>query len=458
MPAAAPAADRAERGGGLAPSAADPLSAEEFAGLMAPLGPFGQAPRLAAGVSGGPDSLALALLADIWARARGGSLLALVADHGLRPDSAAEAKATLRQLARLGIPARLLPLRLAPGPALQERARDARLAALLAACAEAGAPWLLLGHHLADQAETLLFRVLRGSGASGLAAIPPVRATAEALILRPLLPIPPARLASTAAGLAPIRDPSNTDPRFARARLRALLDPASAEALAEAAAAFARRRMRREAALAIRLAACATIRPAGFAEIDPAALGTDALADALLARLVQAIAGARHAPPAAAVAALRGRGEGTLAGTWLRPRRGAWLLIREPAGLAPPVEALHGALWDRRFRLAGPGAPGHSLGALGPAEAARLRRACSPGVPAWPAALLAGLPAIRGNGMLVAVPALDYPDPDRCKPFRAVFASVGSLPAGEAVAGVTSAGGTVLSHRGHSRPGSASLS
>ncbi len=443
-----------------APAAADPLSAEEFAGLMAPLGPFGRTPRLAAGVSGGPDSLALALLATDWARTRGGSLLALVADHGLRPDSAAEAEGTLRQLAALGIPARLLPLRLAPGPALQERAREARLAALLAACAEAGTPWLLLAHHRADQAETLLFRALRGSGPMGLAAIPPIRAAAEALILRPLLPIAPARLAATAAaaGLTPVQDPSNADPRFARARLRALLDPAATEALAEAAAAFALRRRRLEAALATRLAACATLRPAGFAEIDPAALGTDALADALLARLVQATAGARHAPPAAAIAALRRRGEGTLAGAWLHPRRDLWLLFREPAGLASPVEALHGARWDNRFRLTGPGAPGHQLGALGPAEAARLRHASSLWAPTWPAALLAGLPAIRRNGMLVAVPALDYPDPVRCMAFRAVFATVGSLPAGEAAAGLNSAGGTVLSHRGHSRPGSASLS
>ncbi|WP_052389309.1 tRNA lysidine(34) synthetase TilS [Belnapia moabensis] len=434
-----------------APAAAEPLSAEEFAALMAPLGPFGRAPRLAAGVSGGPDSLALALLAADWARARGGSLLALVADHGLRTGSAQEAEATLRQLATRSIPTRLLRLGLAPGPGLQERARDARLAALLAACAEAGTPWLLLGHHQADQAETLLFRALRGSGPSGLAAIPAIRMTDTALILRPLLPIPPARLAATvAADLTPIQDPSNADPRFARARLRALLDPAATEALAEAAHAFALRRARQEAALAARLAASTTLRPAGFAEIDPTALGTDALADALLARLVQAIGGARHAPPAAAIAALRRRGEGTLAGAWLRLRRGGWLLFREPAALAAPVEARPGAIWDGRFRLAAPGAPGHMLGALGPVEAARLRRLA----PAWPAALLAGLPAIRHNGMLVAVPALDYPDPDRCMSVGVVFAPVGSL----AVGMVNSAGGTVLSHRGHSRPGFASLS
>ncbi|WP_043364795.1 tRNA lysidine(34) synthetase TilS [Belnapia sp. F-4-1] len=420
---------------------AERLSAAEFAALMAPLGPFGRAPRLAAGVSGGPDSLALALLASDWARARGGSLLALVADHGLRPESAAEADFTLRQLAARNIPARLLRLGLPPGAGLQERAREARLAAMLAACAEAGSPWLLLAHHRGDQAETLLFRALRGSGPRGLAAIPPLRVMAEALILRPLLSVPPDRLAATvaAAGLTPIRDPSNADPRFARVRLRTLLDPAANEALAEAATAFARRRARLDTILAARLAASTTLRPAGFAEIDPSALGTDALADALLARLVQLVGGARHAPPAAAIATLRGRGEGTLAGTWLRPRRGTWLLFREPAGLAPPVEAMRGARWDGRFRLAGPGAPGHALGALGSVEAAGLRRLA----PTWPAALLAGLPAIRHHGMLVAVPALDYPDPDRCMAFRAVFAPVGSLTAGEAAAAVNSAGGTV---------------
>ena len=440
-----------------APAAAEPaVAAAEFAALMAPLGPFGRAPRLAAGVSGGADSLALALLADRWARSRGGSLLALVADHGLRPEGAAEAEGTLRQLARLGIPGRLLRLRLAPGPALQERAREARLAALLAACAEAGTPWLLLGHHRADQAETLLFRALRGSGPAGLAAIPALRAAAEALILRPLLSLPPGRLRVTAAaaGLVPVEDPSNADPRFARARLRALLDPAGGEALAGAAAAFARRRDRLETALAARLAACATLRPTGHAEIDPAALGGDALADALLARLLRAVAGARHLPPAAAVAALRGRGEGTLAGAWLRPRRGGWLLLREPSACAGPVEARQGARWDGRFRLLGPGAPGHALGALGAGDAARLRRLA----PAWPAALLAGLPAVRYKGMLVAVPALDYPDPECCMAFRAVFAPVGSPLVGGRVGLVNSASDTVLSPRGHSRPGFGSLS
>ena len=137
---------------------------------MAPLGPFGPRPRVAAGVSGGPHSLALALLAADWARARSGTFLALIAEHGLRPESQGEAEGVAAMLAGRGIAAEVRPLGLSPGPGMQERARAARLAMLLEGCRKAGAPWLLLGHHRADQAETLLFRALRGSGPAGLAS------------------------------------------------------------------------------------------------------------------------------------------------------------------------------------------------------------------------------------------------------------------------------------------------
>jgi tRNA(Ile)-lysidine synthase len=353
MPAAAPAAD--------------PVGDHEFAALMAPLGPFGHAPVLAAGVSGGPHSLALALLADSWARGRGGALLAIICDHGLRPDSAAEAAAAAAMLAGRGIAARVVPLGLAPGPALQQRARRARHAALLGACAAAGAPWLLLGHHRGDQAETVLGRALAGSGPDGLAGMAPARPIAEALVLRPLLDVPPARLeaVAAAAGLAPLRDPSNDDPRFERVRLRALLadpggeGPATAT-LAAAAARQGQARAARRAAIAARLAEAAELHEDGSARIDLAALGRDAVALAALAALVRVVGGGDHAPPATAAAALLARGEGTLGGAVLR-RDG--LLRREAARLPPPVPARPGATWDGRFRLAGPVPEGAWLGA-----------------------------------------------------------------------------------------------
>lgn len=435
------------------PDPAEALDEAAFAALMAPLGPFGPAPRLAAGVSGGPHSLALALLAADWAQRRGGSLLALVVDHGLRPESGAEAAWVARLLAGRGIAARVLRLGLAPGgTGLQARARAARLAALLGTCAAEGRPWLLLGHHRADQAETLLQRAAAGSGEAGLAAMAPVRATPEALVLRPLLGVAPGRLEAVlaAAGVTPVRDPSNADPRFARIRLRQALDDEAGEgpgiaALAAAAAAFGRRRARLEAAIAERLAAgAAVLWPEGWAVVDLARLGDDAVADAALGALLRAIGAGAYAPAAAAVAALRAAGEGTLAGAWLRRRGGGSLrlLLREPAGAlaAPPVPARPGGVWDGRFRLTGPDAgsdPGLEVAALGMAGAAALRRlpATRRAAAGLPAAVLAGLPAIRpvmparrgkagDDWTLAVVPALVYPDMSSAARFGLSFSPV----------------------------------
>lgn len=365
----------------------------------------------------------MAWLADHWARARGGRLLALVVDHGLRPESAPEAAATVAQLRARGVAARLLPLQLAGGPAVQARARAARLRALLAACAAAGTPWLLLGQHRGDQAETLLHRALRGSGSVGLAGMAAARPAAEALILRPLLTVPAARLEATVAlaGLRPVRDPGNADPRQTRARLRSALGdaPGSAAAIAAlnaGADALACRRDTATAAIATRLAAAARLHAAGWCELDLRAFGQDAVAAAALGALLRAIGGGAFAPGQAAVAALLARGEGTLGGAWLRPGpRGRHRLLREPGAVAGPVPALAGACWDGRFRLTGPGDAGCTLGALGPAPAiARAHR--------LPAAVVATMPAIRRGELLLAVPPLAHPDPVACAPFELVFA------------------------------------
>ncbi|MFL1462353.1 tRNA lysidine(34) synthetase TilS [Roseococcus sp. DSY-14] len=294
---------------------------------MAPLGPFG--PALMVGCSGGPDSLALMWLAHGWAPGR---VTALVCDHGLRAESAAEAAATVAQLAARGIPARLLPLGLAPGPRTQERARAARRAALLGACAAAGALHLLLAHHAEDQAETILMRALAGSGAIGLGGMSALIPAAEALVLRPLLGVPRARLRATcaAAGLRWLDDPANADRRFLRARLRQA--PPRLDA-----APFARRRQRLEAALAERLAAAAALEADGTAWLDLAALGADALARLALGRLVRAVGGGRHPPAPAAVAALLARGHGSLGGAVLR-RDGR---LRPEARIAPGARASH---------------------------------------------------------------------------------------------------------------------
>lgn len=374
------------------------MNPDTFAAAMAGFGP---APaRVAVAVSGGPHSLALALLAQAWAAPRGVALRALVAEHGLRAESAAEAAAVAAMLTSQGIACEVIPLGLAGGGAMQARAREARLAALLAACREWRAPWLLLGHHRLDQAETLLLRAGRGEGQAGLAGMPALRPLAEALLLRPLLGTPPAALEAVcaAAGLTPVRDPSNDNPAFARIRARRrLADPGgagpAAGALADAAAAFAARRARLEEALLDRMAAAVALLPCGAARIDRARLGRDGVALELLARLLRAVGGAAHAPSHPNVNRLLAAGAGTLGGAWWR--RDGWLL-REPALVAPPVEARAGALWDGRFHLA-EAMPGCLLGALGGGVRAHS---------SLPAALRSGLPALWRDGEIIAAPHL----------------------------------------------------
>lgn len=205
-------------------------------------------------VSGGPDSTALLWLAARWraARAGGPRLSAATVDHGLRPEAAAEAEAVARLCAGLGLPHRTLAWE-GPKPAhgIQAAAREARYGLLLAAAREAGAGALALAHTADDQAETVLFRLARGSGLSGLAAMREVSERGGVALLRPLLEVPKARLVATleAAGVPFVRDPANSDPRYARARLRRLAPALAEEGLdARRLGTFARRVARLDAA------------------------------------------------------------------------------------------------------------------------------------------------------------------------------------------------------------------
>jgi tRNA(Ile)-lysidine synthase len=391
---------------------------------MAALGPFEPAPRIAAGVSGGADSMALALLASAWVAERGGSLLALVVDHGLRPGSGQEAAATVARLRAQGIAARLLVIDgLARGPALAERARAARYAVLERACAEAGILHLLLGHHAGDQAETLLIRALGASSPAGMAGMAAVVETLRIRLLRPLLAMTPARLRAivTSVGVDWVEDPSNEDVSALRPRLRLLRRDRAGEgsataALVDAAAASGRNRSERECSIAAALAERAVLRPEGFA-----ILSGNPLDPGSLAALLQTLSGARFPAATRSLAALAATPRpATLAGVRLLSagRLGPGLLaVREAAAMAPAVPAKPGAVWDGRFRLrqAARVPSGATLGPLG-ADAARLRK-LSP----LPAVVLQTFPAIRCNATLLAVPHLHYPDPEGCAGLPVLF-------------------------------------
>src|SRR6266513_193352 len=202
---------------------AAPLTLGELSAALAAIGGFEARPFITVAVSGGPDSLALAILADRWARRHGGRLVALTVDHRLRPESAEEARTVGGWLAARGIAHHIL-VWADPKPAtgIQEAARAARYRLLAGWCREQGCLHLLTAHHREDQAETHLIRRRAGSGVDGLAGMATVREMAGLRLVRPLLQVPKARLvALVAAEHQPfLSDPSNQDPAFERSRLR----------------------------------------------------------------------------------------------------------------------------------------------------------------------------------------------------------------------------------------------
>lgn len=182
--------------------------------------------RLGIAVSGGGDSVALMHLVHHLVDPGTVTLAAATVDHGLRPDSAAEAEGVAAQAAALNIPHKMLRWEGWDGSGnLQARARNARYALLAEWARSEGLGAVVLGHTADDQAETLLMRLGRASGVDGLAGMQPRRVVDGVSFLRPLLGLTRAQLRAylDRHDLGWIEDPSNEDPRFARVRARKAL-------------------------------------------------------------------------------------------------------------------------------------------------------------------------------------------------------------------------------------------
>jgi tRNA(Ile)-lysidine synthase len=177
-------------------------------------------------VSGGPDSLALLVLA---AAARPGKVEAATVDHDLREGSRAEAEMVASVCEKLGIPHEILTVEWdkKPETAIQERSRAKRYGALTGWAKRKSLAVLATAHHAEDQAETLLMRLARGSGLRGLAGIRPIRRVprTDRSLARPLLRWTRKELGELleAVGIEPAHDPSNEDPKFERVRVRETL-------------------------------------------------------------------------------------------------------------------------------------------------------------------------------------------------------------------------------------------
>ncbi len=185
-----------------------------------PLVPRGSS--VLAAVSGGPDSIALLHVLAVLRRRLGFGLFAHGVDHGLRPEAAAELDLAEGLARSLDVPFSRTRVAVPAGGNLQARARAARWEALRAAASRAGADRDATGHHAGDRAETLLMRLLRGTGVNGLGVLPPADVVDGVTRIRPFYRALRADVSAHVArhGLPFATDPSNRDPRFLRVRVR----------------------------------------------------------------------------------------------------------------------------------------------------------------------------------------------------------------------------------------------
>lgn len=303
------------------PSASDPVVAALLARCSFPAADGPDGASLTVAVSGGADSLALLALAV----ATGRPTTAVHVDHGLRAGSAAEAELVARVCAAWGAAFEPRSVQVVDGPDLEARARAARHAAL--------PDRTLFGHTADDQAETVLLRLLRGTGPAGLAAMRPDR--------HPVLRLRRAETESLCdhLGLTPFEDPSNRDPRFTRNRVRHEVLPLLADVAGRDTVPLLARLAELAGAQADVVDALALLvdptDAAALAELPPA------LAAAAVRSWWRSTTGLAHPPDAAAVARVVAVASGTAKGCdvvagWSVRRTAGRLRLVGPDGTVVP--------------------------------------------------------------------------------------------------------------------------
>lgn len=322
--------------------------------------------RLGVAVSGGGDSMALLHLLRRWSAARGVALFAVTVDHGLRPASAAEAAMVAEVCEADGLPHETLKWGGWDGTGnLQDRARRARYALMADWALARGLDGVALAHTADDQAETFLMRLARGAGIDGLSGMAPRRRAHGVDWLRPLLNAGRADLRSflTQHHFGWVDDPSNTDSRFERVRVRQVLSALQPLGIdADALGATTQRLASARAALdAATLAVARRIArvEAGEVVLDPAALMAEPLEirRRLLSHALSWVASAEYRPRQDTLAeGLRAMADGrdmTLHGCRMCHRAEGLRIGRElqaVQGVSGPVDTL----WDRRWRMVPP--------------------------------------------------------------------------------------------------------
>lgn len=334
-----------------------------FNALMDAFEPFECVPHIAVGVSGGADSMALALLLANWAKRLGGSVTALIVDHGLRPESGTEARSASKVLATLEIENQILEWASDDvTSAIQSNARQARYALMEAWCKQASVLHLAVAHHADDQAETVLMRIEKGSGPDGLSGVPQARELKHCRLLRPLLNVRKQALVRFLDdhGVSWFNDPSNDDPKYARTVIRTgiAVDNVDVDGVATSATRYARVRDVAETAAARWMARYADLKPSGYLVLNRTALMGSAEDTRLrvLSRAATVIGGKIYPPAISATERLLksisdGR-SATISGSLFTAKKDRVMVFREMRNL-PMAQPIIGNefLWDGRFSI-----------------------------------------------------------------------------------------------------------
>ena len=397
-------------------------------------------------VSGGGDSMVMMQLAADWARVFGIRLWVATVDHGLRPESAAEAEMVKAEATEMGLPHTTLNWTGWNGRGnLQDAARQVRIDLL--SSWRGNCRHVLMGHTQDDQAETVIMRLARGSGVEGLAAIRQrreIRSSATQIqlgkgemspegppwpedagdtweVLRPLLNVGRAQLRHYAKTLRVpfVDDPSNDDPAYARVRARKLIAEmdvdqatlaATATRMSRATEALQRRAFDVASQLLLddpRLPGCVILDRDGFAKIE---IDTQLR---LLAGALQYVASAAYRPRSepleAALDTVLSGGVATLGGVVLTAQGARIFVAREPnalSGISAQIDP--DALWDQRWLISGDVVTGMQVRALGEAGLLAVPYEIRKGAPRL---ALASLPAIwDGDVLFACIPCGIGPD------------------------------------------------
>lgn len=380
----------------------------------------GDMPAIGVAVSGGGDSMALMHMMAEWGRGR--RIMTATVDHGLRPESAAEARQVGRAARALGLPhATLIWQRGTETGNLMANARDARLRLLAGWAQRNDLSCVALGHTSDDQAETLMMRLARGSGIDGLASMAEWRDRFGVRWLRPMLGVGRQALRDwlRARDVAWIDDPSNENDDFDRIRIRKAIDamgldiPALAraanhigearDALSHYAAHAAREAVARDGSL--------TLPRRDYLDAPPE------IRRRLIVAACRWITGGDYPPRRNTVLhALNAIATGhrvTLDGALIEPAGDRIRLFRETAAALRTPDALEDGVWDNRWEVRGL-KPGQHVAALGLGQVARVK---------WRLAGLArdeaaATPAVWEGDRLVAAPLIRPMAPYDVRPVR----------------------------------------